>query len=50
MLDRVRLFVHEHNERAGGFYRRIGFRASGLVIPKPDDPTAKECEYVIARP
>ncbi|WP_405979560.1 GNAT family N-acetyltransferase [Streptomyces sp. NBC_00158] len=50
VLDRVRLFVHEHNERAGGFYRRIGFRASGLVIPKPDDPTAKECEYVIARP
>ncbi|EFL16485.1 GNAT family N-acetyltransferase [Streptomyces sp. C] len=50
VLDRVRLFVHGDNERAAGFYRRFGFRASGLVIPKPGDPTAKEHEYVIARP
>ncbi|GAA0301338.1 GNAT family N-acetyltransferase [Streptomyces polychromogenes] len=49
-LDRVRLFVHEDNERAGGFYRKFGFQPSGLVIPKPDDPTAKEHEYVFTRP
>ncbi|KIF04546.1 acetyltransferase [Streptomyces sp. RSD-27] len=50
VLERARLFVHEKNERAAGFYRRFGFRASGLVIPKPDDPSAKEHEYVFARP
>ncbi|KJY25543.1 GNAT family N-acetyltransferase [Streptomyces katrae] len=50
VLERARLFVHESNERAAGFYRRFGFRASGLVIPKPDDPTAREHEYVFVRP
>ncbi|MEU8437177.1 N-acetyltransferase [Streptomyces sp. NPDC029216] len=49
-LERARLFVHEDNERAAGFYRRFGFRPSGLVIPKPDDPAAKELEYVFPRP
>ncbi|MBD3577293.1 MULTISPECIES: GNAT family N-acetyltransferase [Streptomyces] len=49
-LERVRLFVHEDNARAGGFYRRYGFRPSGLVIPKPGDPAAKELEYVFRRP
>ncbi|MFD0271896.1 GNAT family N-acetyltransferase [Streptomyces sp. NPDC127106] len=49
-LERVRLFVHEDNVRAGAFYRRFGFEPSGLVIPKPGDPTSKELEYVFARP
>ncbi|MEU6867445.1 GNAT family N-acetyltransferase [Streptomyces sp. NPDC046876] len=49
-LECVRLFVHEDNERAGAFYRRFGFEPSGLVIPKPGDPTSKELEYVFARP
>ncbi|WP_030300934.1 GNAT family N-acetyltransferase [Streptomyces katrae] len=49
-LERVRLFVHEDNERAGAFYRRIGFRASGEVVPVPADPGAKEFEYVLPRP
>ncbi|MFF4371134.1 GNAT family N-acetyltransferase [Streptomyces sp. NPDC001594] len=50
VLGRARLFVHEKNERAAGFYRRFGFRPSGLVIPKPDEPSAKEHEYVFLRP
>ncbi|NXY99100.1 GNAT family N-acetyltransferase [Streptomyces sp. BR123] len=49
-LERVRLFVHEDNARAGAFYRRFGFQPSGLVIPKPGDPHSKELEYVFARP
>ncbi|GHE59954.1 N-acetyltransferase [Streptomyces vinaceus] len=49
-LDRVRLFVHEENPRAAAFYRRIGFKASGHVVPVPADPGAKEFEYVLPRP
>ncbi|MFE4264199.1 GNAT family N-acetyltransferase [Streptomyces sp. NPDC056883] len=50
VLARVRLFVHEENARAGAFYRRFGFRASGKVVPMPTDPSAKELEYVFPRP
>ncbi|WP_330297234.1 GNAT family N-acetyltransferase [Streptomyces sp. NBC_00503] len=49
-LDRVRLFVHEDNARAAAFYRRFGFEVSGLVVPMPTDPSAKELEYVFPRP
>ncbi|MEU9181283.1 GNAT family N-acetyltransferase [Streptomyces sp. NPDC048550] len=57
-LERVRLFVHEDNPRAGAFYRRFGFRASGQAVPVPvpvavpvaGDAGAKEFEYVISRP
>ncbi|MFD9301537.1 GNAT family N-acetyltransferase [Streptomyces sp. NPDC060048] len=49
-LERVRLFVHEDNARAAAFYRRFGFRASGTVVPMPADPSAKDLEYVFARP
>ncbi|MFE2143345.1 GNAT family N-acetyltransferase [Streptomyces sp. NPDC059456] len=49
-LERVRLFVHEGNGRAGAFYRRFGFRATGQVVPVPGDPDATELEYVLARP
>lgn len=49
-LGRVRLFVHEANARAGAFYRRFGFEPSGLVVPMPTDPSAKELEYVFPRP
>lgn len=49
-LERVRLFVHEDNARAGAFYRRFGFAASGRVVPMPGDPSAKELEYVFRRP
>ncbi|MBT2470325.1 GNAT family N-acetyltransferase [Streptomyces sp. ISL-66] len=50
VLERVRLFVHEDNPRAAAFYRRFGFAASGKVVPMPTDPSAKELEYVFARP
>lgn len=50
VLERVRLFVHEENARAGAFYRRFGFVPSGKVVPMPTDPSAKELEYVFPRP
>ncbi|MFE3862971.1 GNAT family N-acetyltransferase [Streptomyces goshikiensis] len=49
-LERVRLFVHEENARAGAFYRRFGFRASGRSVPMPGNPSVKELEYVYRRP
>ncbi|MFJ3926554.1 GNAT family N-acetyltransferase [Streptomyces sp. NPDC090022] len=49
-LERVRLYVHEKNERAAAFYRRVGFEFSGDVVPMPGDPSAKEHEYVVQRP
>lgn len=50
VLERVRLFVHEDNARAGAFYRRFGFEASGTVVPVPGSPDVKEVEYVFPRP
>lgn len=52
VLDRVRLFVHEENARAGAFYRRFGFEASGVAVPVPvpGHGGAEELEYVIRRP
>ncbi|WP_411107738.1 GNAT family N-acetyltransferase [Streptomyces sp. cmx-4-9] len=49
-LERVRLFVHEKNERAAAFYRRFGFEATGFVVPMPTDPSARELEYALVRP
>ncbi|MFJ3636862.1 GNAT family N-acetyltransferase [Streptomyces sp. NPDC090112] len=51
-VERVRLFVHEDNARAGAFYRRYGFEASGTVVPVPGSAAtdAKELEYVLRRP
>ncbi|MGW7103401.1 GNAT family N-acetyltransferase [Streptomyces sp. NPDC054838] len=50
-VERVRLFVHEENARAEAFYRRFGFRESGVTVPMPGDPGgAKEREYVFVRP
>ncbi|WP_030964718.1 GNAT family N-acetyltransferase [Streptomyces sp. NRRL S-378] len=49
-LERVRLFVHEDNARAGAFYRKYGFEATGTVVPVPGNPSAKELEYVLRRP
>ncbi|MEU9088418.1 GNAT family N-acetyltransferase [Streptomyces sp. NPDC048357] len=49
-LERVRLYVHERNERAQAFYRRIGFQDSGVRVPLDSDPSAKELEFVIPRP
>ncbi|MFD9260635.1 GNAT family N-acetyltransferase [Streptomyces sp. NPDC059538] len=49
-LERVRLFVHEDNPRAAAFYRRYGFRPSGVVVPTPGNADAKELEHVLQRP
>ncbi|MFI5621758.1 GNAT family N-acetyltransferase [Streptomyces sp. NPDC051567] len=49
-LERVRLFVHEENARAGAFYRRFGFVASGCVVPMPGKPGERELEYALPRP
>ncbi|MET7369289.1 GNAT family N-acetyltransferase [Streptomyces sp. NPDC005566] len=48
-VQRVRLYVHEHNPRAAAFYRRFGFVPSGRTVPAPHDPAARELEYVIER-
>ncbi|MGW6782745.1 GNAT family N-acetyltransferase [Streptomyces sp. NPDC054987] len=50
VLDRVRLFVHEDNGRAGAFYRKYGFEPTGTVVPMPGNPGARELEYVLRRP
>ncbi|MBM7171387.1 GNAT family N-acetyltransferase [Streptomyces sp. G44] len=49
-LERVRLYVHEDNARAQAFYRRFGFVGSGVVVPVPGDPSAREYELVLERP
>ncbi|MEU7607283.1 N-acetyltransferase [Streptomyces sp. NPDC041003] len=49
-LERVRLYVHERNERAQAFYRRIGFQDSGVRVPLLSDPCAMELEFVVPRP
>ncbi|GHC58934.1 GNAT family N-acetyltransferase [Streptomyces flavofungini] len=48
-VERVRLFVHEHNPRAEAFYRKFGFVPSGEVVPVPGDPGAREREMVLER-
>jgi ribosomal protein S18 acetylase RimI-like enzyme len=35
------LGVHEDNQRAQAFYRRIGFTETGKVVPYPLDPSKK---------
>ncbi|QNP71821.1 GNAT family N-acetyltransferase [Streptomyces roseirectus] len=47
-LDRVRLLVHEENRRAVTAYERIGFVASGVVVPI-EGADGNELEYVYAR-
>ncbi|WP_414166498.1 GNAT family N-acetyltransferase [Streptoverticillium reticulum] len=37
------LGVHESNERALTFYRRLGFEATGKVVPHPLDPAERLC-------
>ncbi|UUN27757.1 GNAT family N-acetyltransferase [Streptomyces sp. FIT100] len=49
-IERVRLYVHEHNPRAQGFYRRIGFVPSGVTTPVPGDPDLRELELELRRP
>ncbi len=46
-LDRLHLFVHEHNARARAFYRRYGFSETGATLPYDLDPTAVEVEMMM---
>ncbi|MFI6643558.1 GNAT family N-acetyltransferase [Streptomyces sp. NPDC050504] len=49
-VARVRLYVHEDNARAEGFYRRYGFVRSGGTAPVQGDPSKLEREMVLDRP
>jgi ribosomal protein S18 acetylase RimI-like enzyme len=46
----VRLDVHENNERAARFYRRLGFRPTGHFEPDPHDPRLRAWELTLRRP
>ncbi|WP_171990958.1 GNAT family N-acetyltransferase [Streptomyces sp. JHA26] len=47
--ERVRLIVHEDNERARGFYAKVGFAPSGRTVPLADEPGERELELVVDR-
>jgi RimJ/RimL family protein N-acetyltransferase len=49
-LERVRLFVHEHNPRAQAAYRKIHFVPSGVTVLSETDPSVKELEFAVERP
>ncbi|MFD7458858.1 MULTISPECIES: GNAT family N-acetyltransferase [unclassified Streptomyces] len=48
-LERVRLIVHEDNERAQGLYRKVGFAPSGVVVPLEGREDERELEFVFER-
>ncbi|MBT2386215.1 GNAT family N-acetyltransferase [Streptomyces sp. ISL-11] len=49
-VARVRLYVHERNDRARAFYRKLGFEPTGEALPLEADPSAFEHEMSLARP
>ena len=46
-LDRLHLFVHEHNPRAQAFYRRYGFTETGGTMPYDLAPGQVEIEMAM---
>ncbi|MFG3286354.1 GNAT family N-acetyltransferase [Streptomyces sp. NPDC048111] len=48
-LERARLFVHENNPRAQGFYRKAGFVPTGVTALLGDDG-CRDLEMVLERP
>ncbi|MCX5532293.1 GNAT family N-acetyltransferase [Streptomyces sp. NBC_00006] len=48
-VTRVRLYVHEDNQRAEGFYRKFGFVHTGGAVPHPGDPSKVEREMELKR-
>jgi ribosomal protein S18 acetylase RimI-like enzyme len=46
-ISRVRLYVHQDNQRAEAFYRKIGFSRSGRWVPVPGDESSVEHELVL---
>lgn len=45
---RVVLRVTEGNDRARGLYERLGFRVTGVVVPREEDPELSEAELALA--
>ncbi|MFI8522270.1 GNAT family N-acetyltransferase [Streptomyces sp. NPDC085481] len=50
VVRRVRLYVHEDNDRAAAFYRRFGFVPTGDKVAMPGSESAFEVEYEVRRP
>ncbi|MET9364041.1 GNAT family N-acetyltransferase [Streptomyces sp. NPDC006632] len=48
-VERVRLYVHQDNPRAQGFYRKIGFVATGLVAPLDNKAGGVDLEMELVR-
>ncbi|MEU9442289.1 GNAT family N-acetyltransferase [Streptomyces sp. NPDC048304] len=48
--ERVRLLVHQDNERAQGAYRKAGFVPSGVIVPFVRDASQNEVEFVLRWP
>lgn len=46
-LDRLHLYVHEHNPRAAALYRRYGFTETGDTMPYDLDPSTVEIEMAM---
>ncbi|MFE0459864.1 GNAT family N-acetyltransferase [Kitasatospora sp. NPDC058965] len=46
-ISRVRLFVHQDNQRAEAFYRKLGFVRTGHTVPVPGDAAKVENELVL---
>jgi len=46
-LNRLHLYVHEHNDRAHAFYRRYGFTDTGGSFPYDLDPSTLELEMAM---
>ena len=46
-LDRLHLYVHEHNPRARAFYRRYGFTETGGTMPYDLAPGQVEIEMAM---
>ncbi|MEV5595937.1 GNAT family N-acetyltransferase [Streptomyces sp. NPDC052496] len=49
VVRRIRLWVHEENERALMLYRSLGFVETGRTMADPKDETAIEHEMVLER-
>ncbi|MER6570631.1 GNAT family N-acetyltransferase [Streptomyces sp. NPDC001093] len=45
--ERVRLLVHEDNDRAQSAYRKAGFVPSGVIVPFVRDQVQHEVEFVL---
>ncbi|MFJ8312277.1 MULTISPECIES: GNAT family N-acetyltransferase [unclassified Streptomyces] len=49
-IERIRLYVHEDNPRAQGFYRKIGFVPTGVSVPLNGDAGGVDFEMEVVRP